>query len=369
MRLHPVVGAVSILFLMGCQRAAAVDDVAGEEETESAAAALEFLPGSTFLFETFGGNGRTCGTCHPLGTGTVSPLAANLRFNLNPNDPLFRTIDSDNGNSNTYNRLRSVATILVPISLPLGVTLAGDPSATSVTLERGIPTTLNTPALDPVLMLDGRAPSLEAQALDAVHTHAQPTVEPTAAKLADIVDFEENLFSSLALKQYADGGPAPTLPEGSTESEQRGRKFFEAQPFAPPSLHGFCGFCHSGPMLNTVNEFNPGLPQGTRFADVLVSEINPRGLPLRTFDFGGTLVTSPDPGRALITGNAADANTFKIPSLWGLRRTAPYFHDNSAATLEDVAAHYNTAILLFFGGAFSLSEQDQADIVAFMKLL
>ena len=45
------------------------------------------------------------------------------------------------------------------IPLPANVTLKADPAARFVTLERGIPTTLNTPALDPVLMLDGRAVS------------------------------------------------------------------------------------------------------------------------------------------------------------------------------------------------------------------
>jgi cytochrome c peroxidase len=49
---------------------------------------------------------------------------------------------------------------------------------------------------------------------------------------------------------------------------------------------------------------------------------------------------SPDPGSALITGVAKDANVFKIPSLRAIRRTAPYFHDNSARTLEDAVAHY-----------------------------
>ena len=29
---------------------------------------------------------------------------------------------------------------------------------------------------------------------------------------------------------------------------------------------------------------------------------------------------------------------FKIPSLWGVKQTAPYFHDNSAKTLEELAA-------------------------------
>jgi cytochrome c peroxidase len=127
------------------------------------------------------------------------------------------------------------------------------------------------------------------------------------------------------------------------------------------------------------------LPAGTRFQSVGVSEFNAIGNPVRDFIFTNpdgseTLVSSPDPGRALITGVVQSpffdsVNAFKIPSLWGIRRTAPYFHDNSAKTLEAVAAHYATffAVISTPGGggepALVLTEQDQADIVAYMKLL
>ncbi|HLL20976.1 MAG TPA: hypothetical protein VK427_02545, partial [Kofleriaceae bacterium] len=47
--------------------------------------------------ETFAGNGRTCLVCHGAQTGTVSPAEAQARFAANPNDPLFRAIDSDDG--------------------------------------------------------------------------------------------------------------------------------------------------------------------------------------------------------------------------------------------------------------------------------
>ena len=77
---------------------------------------------------------------------------------------------------------------------------------------------------------------------------------------------------------------------------------------------------------------------------MLVSELNEAGNPVHDFVFknaDGTTshVVSPDPGRALITGKATgfeDLNAFKIPTLWGVAETAPYFHDNSAKTLDDV---------------------------------
>jgi cytochrome c peroxidase len=56
--------------------------------------------------------------------------------------------------------------------------------------------------------------------------------------------------------------------------------------------------------------------------------------------------TSSDPGRALLTGFVGgpapldDWNKFDVPGLRGISKTAPYFHNNSAATLEEVVDHY-----------------------------
>ncbi len=52
-----------------------------------------------------------------------------------------------------------------------------------------------------------------------------------------------------------------------------------------------------------------------------------------------TVVTS-DPGRGLITGDIREFGRFDVPTLFGISRTAPYFHDNSVATLEQVIDHY-----------------------------
>jgi cytochrome c peroxidase len=79
-----------------------------------------------------------------------------------------------------------------------------------------------------------------------------------------------------------------------------------------------------------------------------------------------TTVQSPDPGRALITGNPADADMFKIPSLWNAKNTAPYFHNNGAKTLNDLANHYQAMFAML---GLTLTDQDKADIVAYQKLL
>jgi hypothetical protein len=367
--------------------AAAVAITAHEAEAERKG----HLPEGKRLFEreTFGGNGRTCSTCHSDETGTLSPRDVRRRFLKDPQDPLFLHDGSDDGTGNGISRILEDATILVTIPLAPNVSLADDPAARTVTLSRGIASTLNTPALDPVLMLDGRVPTLEQQAAGAIQDHAQGVV-PSFASLRAIAEFQKTnaFFSSPEVRRFAKYGHPLGLPRGRTASEKRGRRFFED---VPPDLSqglkpGLCSHCHSGPLLNTTNEFaaafipSPApIPKGQRFLSVGVSELNAGGKPVREFIFNaGTpqevRLFSPDPGRALTTGVVDDptlehVNAFKISPLRGIRHTAPYFHDNSAKTLDDVAAHYATFFNIASGGLITLTPQDQRDIVAFMKLL
>ena len=219
---------------------------------------------------------------------------------------------------------------------------------------------------------------------------------PSAADLHAIAEYEKTneFYSSPEVRRFALGGPAPELPAGHTASEKRGRRFFEDVPPNPADgfKPGLCAHCHSGPLLNQTNEFAKDfiglpIPKGQRFISVNVSEFNDLGNPVQTFIFDkGTPfefpVVSPDPGRSLITGVSGafdlfvnndpttlllNLNAFKISQLRGVRNTAPYFHDNSAKTLEAVAAHY--AKFFFTVAGIVLTPQDQQDIVAFMKLL
>lgn len=346
-----------------------------------------------FERETFGGNGRTCATCHSRETGTVSPQDAQQRFAAGPGDALFVHDGSDDGQGNGVTRMLADATILVNIPLPPHVRVADDPTARTVMLRRGIATTLNTPALDPILMMDGRAATLQSQAFAAIHDHAQAGIGPSAAQLDRIAEFQQSdaFFTSPALLNFARGGAAPLLPAGTTDSERRGRRFFEDVVDFADLKHGACASCHSGPMLNKTNDFlflAFGVAPGTRFQSVLVSELNTAGNPVRDFIFTNadgseTHLVSPDPGRALISGVAQESgqfdsiNAFKINTLWGVRHTAPYFHDNSAKTLEALVAHYATffAIVTDPDGPgptpplIVLTPEDQADIVAFLTLL
>ncbi|NND59052.1 MAG: hypothetical protein HKN49_02180 [Gammaproteobacteria bacterium] len=344
--------------------------------------------------ETFGGNGRTCLTCHSEATGTISPQDVADRIHLG--DPLFLHDGLDNGVDGTT-RIEEHATIRVEIPLPPHITIKNS-NATSVILNRGVPSTINTPALDPVLMYDGRDDTLQGQALGAIRGHAQSEAV-SQAQLDLIAEFQQRdkrFFSSKALRKFAHTGKPPQLPDGTTAAEKRGRRMFDDVPFQSGSTDGICATCHSGPMLNRFNQHNPfGAPPGASFGSVLVSERNLAGNEEFTFivqdpNYGPREITTPDPGVLLTDPQPPEfhvppefggplplwftANFFKVPQLWGVKDTAPYFHDNSAKTLEDVAEQYR----FMFENSFDvngnplgivLTEQDQADMVAFLKLL
>jgi cytochrome c peroxidase len=65
----------------------------------------------------------------------------------------------------------------------------------------------------------------------------------------------------------------------------------------------------------------------------------------------------------MITGNCADIGTFKVPILRDLAARAPYFHNGSGATLNDVVTFYNNRFNI------GLTPQEQADLVAFLRSL
>jgi hypothetical protein len=132
---------------------------------------------------------------------------------------------------------------------------------------------------------------------------------------------------------------------------------------------------------------------GTRTTQVTdLPPIPQPGFPLATtFDANGLPICGPnffqqafstDPGRAGITGNPEDFEAFDIPQLRGIAKTAPYFHDNSHATLADVIDTYSRFILPPIAAIGlpavnppeanglppeALSRQDKADLLAFLQ--
>lgn len=85
-----------------------------------------------------------------------------------------------------------------------------------------------------------------------------------------------------------------------------------------------------------------------------------------------------------ITGRAEDMGRFRTPSLRNVAVTGPYFHDGSAATLDDVIDHYAAGgrtikegpnkgegrlnpLKSSFVPGFSLSEKEREDLKAFLR--
>ena len=143
-------------------------------------------------------------TCHSKETGTLT--LADVRRIIDKADPedAFLKHDALDEDGVGTTRVQAHATIRVTIPLPPWLSLADDPGATHVTVFRGIPSTLNTPALDPVLNHDGRAPTVQEQARDAIHGHYQNAVEPTTEQLDAIAEFQRTapqFFSSPAAEE------------------------------------------------------------------------------------------------------------------------------------------------------------------------
>ena len=120
-----------------------------------------------------------------------------------------------------------------------------------------------------------------------------------------------------------------------------------------------CSTCHSIP-----NVGNLSMPQSF---DIGLTQANIRtpDMPLYTLKnkVTGEVITTTDPGRAMTTGLWKDISRFKPPVLRGLALRAPYFHDGSAKTIEEVTKFYNTR----FGSV--MTDQEILDLNAFLKSL
>ncbi|MDX8389636.1 MAG: cytochrome c peroxidase [Mariprofundaceae bacterium] len=105
---------------------------------------------------------------------------------------------------------------------------------------------------------------------------------------------------------------------------------------------GKCASCHKEPRFTDYKFYNIGL-------------------------------NSIDPGRFEVTNSAKDRNRFRTPSLRQVSRTAPYMHDGSLASLEEVVSFYDR------GGdrrgtrnalqVLHLSEDEKTQLVTFLRTL
>lgn len=141
-------------------------------------------------------------------------------------------------------------------------------------------------------------------------------------------------------------------------------------PGVPATFTGNCTTCH-----NTPNVGNHSVPLAinigiTDYPPVPALDIT--GLPVYTIhcDAGantplgkGDTVQTTDPGRALVSGKCADVGKTKGPILRGLAARAPYFHNGSARTLNDVVEFYDQRFNL------NLTNGQKSDLVAFLRAL
>jgi cytochrome c peroxidase len=322
----------------------------------------------SFTEETFGGNGRTCATCHPATNNfTLDPA---FIAKLPKSDPLFvAESNPDLAKLEDSKALRQHALISenvdgmdrpavlrgVPHTLALPVSIAPDDDADS---DQVFPD-----GTKPVHALgwagdgspnDGSLRQFAAGAVVQHLTKSMNRVEgvdfrmPTKAELDALEAFQRSLG-----RQKEIDLAALTLVD---DAAQRGKDLFEGV-----GVNRACTQCHANAGANVVDDeepdeaFNDNFDTGTRRLGTGPAE-------------GGFGQDHQDgvPG----FGNG----TINTPSLIEAADTAPFFHNNSAATLEDAIRFYTTPTFAksptgAFGGAFALNNAAIADMAAFLRAL
>ncbi len=218
------------------------------------------------------------------------------------------------------------------------------------------------------LLTDGRARFALEQIRGAIFTHTQDTdvrfddiADPPRA---DIAAWMQTVIAPPILKDLLDptspnyailtSDPFYTVPV-TTAEQQDGQKVFEKT----------CMSCHNMPNVFGNREHIAGPPQNYallygRVFDIGVAQQNKNNLDFRYYDAqtnsyativlplvreDGQRVDWPvtdDLGAAAATGRYEDLHRFKVPQLRNIAQLGPYFHDNSAATLEEVVEYFNS---------------------------
>ena len=133
-----------------------------------------------------------------------------------------------------------------------------------------------------------------------------------------------------------------------------------------------CIQCHHGPMLSDGKFHELGLPPNRDIFKTPERHITFRRF-FKTLGLPEYAGLREDVGRYAITKQAEDWGRFRTPTLREVSATAPYMHDGSLATLEDVVDFYDrgggegtkTSVL----GPLGLSGQEKSDLVEFLKTL
>jgi cytochrome c peroxidase len=326
-------------------------------------------------------------------------LLAKLSGDKNADDPLFRPVDADdfrvNGDSATdFSNLVNNGLVRVTMPLPPNVRLI-DPATcatpdpvqcrttdetfvdlwravmpvnnVAITGPDGVPPIWPTAPRVPIMGFEPNGPNLQGgyqhdarfgtlqeQARGALIAHAQVSIEPPADMLDDLAAFQQTLFSSPGVEALTDAIVSGTTPfpdpDGPlTELEQRGKAVFNRA----------CATCHGGALHpgGSTPETTIVRPLPARYHNVMTAcprpttdgfapcpsrlARNARVYRITLANGSFQFVTTSDPGRLLLTGQPADIGVMDVTQLRGISRTAPYFHNNSAATLDEVLDHYD----------------------------
>jgi cytochrome c peroxidase len=165
--------------------------------------------------------------------------------------------------------------------------------------------------------------------------------------------FQRTLVSGNSAWDRAQRGDS----SGYTAAARRGEALFFSEELE-------CFHCHGGLNFSANLDY-----EGKGFPE---AEFHQTGL----YDEDGRgAYPAPNTGVMDVTGDTADMGRFKPPTLRNIAVTAPYMHDGSIATLEDVIAHYaaggrrRSARTSAFLPGFDLSPSDVQDLVAFLRAL
>ena len=152
-----------------------------------------------------------------------------------------------------------------------------------------------------------------------------------------------------------------------TISDVNGLNLEPTDPLGQTSITGNCTTCHDSPK---VGNHSNKLPLNIGVLDAHPPVLDVSRLPVFTVQctdtsgpMQGQVFEVTDLGRALISGKCADVGKVKGPILRGLDARAPYFHNGSAATLDDVVNFYDQRFNI------GLTDQEKKDLVAFLKAL
>jgi len=270
---------------------------------------------------------------------------------------------------------------------------------------RNAPTVLNSAYME-TLFWDGREPDLEGQS-------KQPFINPVEGGLKDHEPILATIRKDAAyVKAFREVfGVAPdaidmdhvakaiasferTLVTGDSPFD-RYRYGGEKDALTPQQVRGFrlflgkarCVSCHRVEQTQALFTDNRFHNIGVGFKRIQGKEMQTAAAFLKAKHAGAdvdktvlTQANMSELGRFAVTENLTEVGAFKTPTLRNIELTAPYMHDGSLETLEDVVEFYNNGGRLkptdplspFLSGGIrplDLTDEEKADLVAFLKAL